>query len=580
MEPVAKPGRNERCPCGSGRKYKLCCGAAPTRSAAATAPLPDRDVRLAAKLLREGRYAEAIAPLRQAAARHPRNPSLLSDLGLACLHDRRVDEAIGWLRRSLALRPNFAPTHFHLGTALEQSGDDEGALAAYQRALALNPTLAEAQARIAEFLLAKGLRAEAAEAFDRAAATSGDTTSAGIRRAKALLARGRSSDAEVELQTLILRDPACAEAHQMLGNILTEAGRFDEAARHLTRSIALLPRQAAAYHTLVLSRRVTEQDRGLVARMLAEIDAGGLTEPQRMTLHFAIGKALDDLGDHAGAMSHFEAANEIRRRTMRFDRADFARRLDHLIERFTAAFFADNAALGCADDTPILVLGMPRSGTTLVERILSSHAEIAGGGELEFWNQRGPLWVAAAIPEIFVAAPGLAADYRAVLRGVASAAPRVTDKMPFNFLWLGLVHLLFPNARIVHCRRNPIDTCLSIYTMQFSSRWAFAGGRGDLVFYYRQYLRLMAHWRQVVPADRLLEIDYEEITGAPEAAARRLIAFCGLDWDPACLQPEQNRDAVRTASLWQARQPIYRHSVERWRRYEPWLGELRELSPG
>ncbi|HEY6459022.1 MAG TPA: sulfotransferase, partial [Polyangiaceae bacterium] len=145
------------------------------------------------------------------------------------------------------------------------------------------------------------------------------------------------------------------------------------------------------------------------------------------------------------------------------------------------------------------------------------------------------------------------------------------------FLWLGLVHALFPRARFVHCRRNPLDTCLSMYQTQFAANWGFASDRGDLVFYYRQYLRLMAHWRAVVPAERFLDVDYETATAAPEDAARRLVQFCGLPWDDACLRPEQNAESVKTASRWQARQPVYRTSVERWRRYEPWIGELKEL---
>jgi hypothetical protein len=155
----------------------------------------------------------------------------------------------------------------------------------------------------------------------------------------------------------------------------------------------------------------------------------------------------------------------------------------------------------------------------------------------------------------------------------------VTDKMPFNFLWVGLVHALLPKARIVHCRRNPVDTCLSIYSTYFAEHWGFASDRGDLAAYYRQYVRLTDHWRTVLPADRMIDVDYELAIAAPEETARRLIAFCGLEWDPACLRPERNTDAVQTASRWQARQPIYRTSVERWRNYEPWLGELGTLLP-
>jgi hypothetical protein len=149
--------------------------------------------------------------------------------------------------------------------------------------------------------------------------------------------------------------------------------------------------------------------------------------------------------------------------------------------------------------------------------------------------------------------------------------------MPFNFFWVGLVHMLFPNARIVHARRSPVDTCFSIYATAFTATWGFASSPEDLAWYHRRYVRLVEHWRTVIPSDRLLDVDYEDLVAEPEETARQLIAFTGLEWDAACLRPEDNRDAVRTASSWQARQPIYQSSVGRWRHYEPWIGELRAL---
>jgi hypothetical protein len=299
-----------------------------------------------------------------------------------------------------------------------------------------------------------------------------------------------------------------------------------------------------------------------------------------MMLHFAAGKAREDLGEYAGAIEQFDAANRIRHRLAPFDRSRFEARIDRLIARFDRALFAANPGVS-DDETPILVLGMPRSGTTLIERIVSSHPSVAGGGELVFWDQRGPALVDAEPAELAGAADRLRDDYLAVLRGVAPDAQplRVTDKMPFNFQWMGLVHLVLPKARIIHCRRNPIDVCLSIYTTYFAKDWGFASDRGDLAAYYRGYLRLMDHWRAVLPPDRLLEVDYEEATLAPEETAKRLIAFAGLPWDPACARPELNADVVRTANKWEARQAVYRTSVERWRRYEAWIGELRGLIP-
>ena len=583
---AARVGRNDACPCGSGRKYKFCCGAATpaarknTTKLLAPAGSAERVVQHAASLLRAGRYEEAIAPLQQAARLLPYNPSVLSDLGLACLRCRRPAEAIGWFRRSLGLRPNFARTHNHLATALERTGDEEAALAACRRAIALNPKLAEAHYRMAGLMMAKGKRREATEAYERASAAAGGTSFGRLCRVNALMVRDQMDEAENQLRRLIAQEPTSSEAHRLFGNLLAAVGRFDEATASFERSIALAPRDVSGYNGLISSRRLTEADRPLVARVLARLEDGDLTEVDRMNLDFGVGKALDDLGDYAGAMRHFDAANRVRHGFSCLPRTLFAQRIERLIGRFTAEFFAANRAIGQDDEIPVLILGMPRSGTTLTERIISSHSLVGGGGELDFWNEHGPAMVETETVRLAAAADRLHKDYRQLLRSVAPSALRITDKMPFNFLWIGLIHLFLPNARIIHCRRNPIDTCLSIYTNAFAMRWDFASDRGDLVFYYRQYLRLMDHWRTVLPPDRLLNVDYEDLTADPEGTARRLIAFCGLDWDSACLEPERNRDPMSTASLWQARQPIYRHSVERWRNYEPWLGELRQLSPG
>jgi hypothetical protein len=234
--------------------------------------------------------------------------------------------------------------------------------------------------------------------------------------------------------------------------------------------------------------------------------------------------------------------------------------------------------LGSSDQTPILILGMPRSGTTLVEQIISNHPQVVAGGELHFWNQRGAAWLrsgAAETETAFVAEA--AADYLGVLCAIAPKAARVTDKMPFNFLWAGLIHLALPRATIIHCRRTAVDTALSIHQTHFHPSLAFPTGGEQLVMYLRSYQRLVDHWRQVLPPDRFIEVDYEELTRAPEPVIRRIIAGCGLPWHDACMRPESNPRAVRTPSKWQARQPINRNSVGRWRRYEPWLGPLRAL---
>jgi hypothetical protein len=313
--------------------------------------------------------------------------------------------------------------------------------------------------------------------------------------------------------------------------------------------------------------------------MQAALATPGLEATERHRLHLAMGKAADDLGDYALAMQHFDAADTVRRGSGSFDSAAFSIEVDRLIARCTPEWIARAAELGSRDMTPIFIIGMPRSGTTLLEQIVSMHPEVGAGGELNFWNERGIAWHRsgeAGNERWFLA--HAAVDYLRVLHGIAPRAARVTDKMPFNFLWAGLIHLAFPSALIIHCNRDAVDTALSIHQTHFHPSLAFPTGGVELVEYFRVYQRLIEHWRNVLPAERFIEVDYEDLTSAPEPVIRRIIAACRLTWNDACLHPESNSRAVKTPSKWQTRQPIYRSSVARWRRYERWLGPLSALA--
>jgi tetratricopeptide (TPR) repeat protein len=548
-------------------------GAVAPRRAIAAERQCERGVALAAA----GRLGAAIAAFTRAARLDPRNAAVHHRLGRALLDSGRAAEAVESLRLATALRDDAAAC-CDLALSLRRQRLDAEAIAAYRRAVALAPCLVEALIGLAEFLELGGDFEEAARLYRRAGDLAPDTVSGRLHLAQAAMTEGDFGAAETGLRGAAVLDPENDLVHKLLGDVLVRQGRFDEAVATFDHVLALNPRQVSAYFTMAEAGKCTEADRPRLAHVLAALGNAALDDEDRLLLHFAAGKMLDDLGEYQTAMAHFDAANAVRDRSAKFDAAAFAADVDRLVQRFTPDFYAANRAFGEVDETPLLIVGMPRSGTTLVEQILSRHRQIGGGGELPFWIRRatahGTLEATYLRPD---SGRALAREYLSVLRGIAPSAARVTDKLPFNVLCVGLIHLLLPNARIIQCRRHPVDTCLSIYFTHFQQTISFSSDKRALAAAYRQYARLMDHWRSVLPAARCLDVDYEELVSDREAVTRGLIAFAGLEWSDDCLTPERNPRAVATASLWQGRQPVYTSSVARWRHYEPWLGELRQL---
>jgi tetratricopeptide (TPR) repeat protein len=529
-------------------------------------------------LLQAGRPGDAVVPLREAARWLPGNAAILHDLGLACLECGRIGEAVTALQKSVEVDPGFQDSHLRLGIAFEAAGATDAALAAYDAAAELKP-LPEASYRAANLLENLGHTSRAIEMFRRAAGSATGTTLGRLAMARALLAEDRDAEAEKVLRKVLATEPDNAVALDLLGNRLADAGRFVEARRSFVRAIEKAPLLAGSYYDAVRCSRIGPEDSELIARMRAALELRGLEPAQRIRVHLALGKVADDLGDFEEAMRQFDAAETLRNAIIRFDLAKFEARVDGLIAHFTrellGAQLAHAPATGLDDATPILVFGLPRSGTTLVEQILSAHPDVRGGGELSFWNERGSAWERAGSTD--AKAEQLASsviDYVQLLQSVASGAARVTDKMPLNFQWAGLIHLALPRATLIHCRRSPLDTALSIHQTHFNPRMWFPTGGPALVGYVKAYQRLCAHWRRVLPPERFIEIEYEALVDAPEPVIRRIVNASGLTWNSSCLFPERNARAVKTPSKWQARQPIYRRAVGRWHSYEPWLGPL------
>ncbi len=547
-------------------------------------PIADPEMQRAGRLLLENRVQEAEAVLQQIIAQRPDDPEPHYALGVIWMNCERLTEANAKFRRAIDLDPEFAEAWCNLGIVLSTQGNKAGAIAAFARATEIDPEMADAHSNLGDALMAQGKRSQAITSYRRAAAADPDSPIGILAEASALLAEARLPECEAALRGLIANNPPThiAAAHCRLGAVLAQLGRFEAAVACFDHAMAIAPNDPEsqfAYFSRVNAVKVTEADRPLVDRMKALVNTH-MTDGNRMAIHFGLGKALDDLGDYPAAIHHYDAANAIRRRDGSLNRPGLTAWVDRIVAQCTPEFFARNTHHARRSETPLFIVGMPRSGTTLLEQILSSHPRIAAGGELDFWNLNGPAWERAGPAGFDVRrANSLADGYARMLAEMAPGAQRVIDKNPWNFQWLGMIRQALPNARFIHSRRNPVDTCLSIYFTPFTMAQPFMSDRGDLAFYYRQYVRLMEHWRRVLPPDRYTEVDYATLVSDREAEARRLIAFCGLEWDDACLHHEANRRPVQTASAWQARQPIYRSSLERWRRYEPWLGELRQLLP-
>jgi tetratricopeptide (TPR) repeat protein len=534
----------------------------------------------AAEFVNAGRPAEAILTLQDAACAQPSNAAIQHDLGFLCLQAARLPEAIAAFRAALAADPCFAQASLCLGIALQEQGDMAGALTAYRHATSLQPSLTPAHLCLGALLESLGSGEQAITSFRHGAASFPKSILGRLSNARALLAEDRDADAEPILLELLALHPTNAMANDMLATVFANTGRFEKARDCYQRAIAAAPNLAGSYYDLARCRRITAEDADLLERMRAALVAPGLTADARLKIHLALGKAFDDLGDFAEAMTHFDAADALRSNLQTFDAAGFEARVERLITRFTPDLIARAPDFGFADRAAVLILGLPRSGTTLVEQILSSHPDVYGGGELPFWTERGAMWertnAADAEPSVFAR---MGSEYSSFLHALAPQAARVTDKMPLNVLWAGLIHLALPGATIIHCRRSPIDTALSIHRTYFNPYVAFPTGGTALVATIRAVERLAAHWRAVLPANRFFDVDYEQLIGDPEPVIRRLVMACDLPWHDACLRPERNLRLIKTPSKWQARQPINRGALESWRRYQPWLGPLTALIP-
>lgn len=513
------------------------------------------------------------APMPSDAQTHLELADKLSELG-------RYAEAVTRYRQALRCKPDFAEAHNNLGNALLQLGQVAEAASSYRAALATFPDSPEALNNLGGALHGLGRLDEAAASYRRALEIKPNFAKAHINLGNVFRSQGRASDAEASCHNALTLDPDSAPTLVLLAELRADKGQFGEACALLERAVAIEPRNPQAWAGMARWRTMTHADTAWLAQA-QQIADSGLPPHTEVLLRYAIGKYFADVKAFGAAFTNYQRANELEKfYKPKHDRGLLTQTVDLLIRSYDRQWLsrARNEALG--SERPVFIVGMPRSGTTLAEQILASHPAVLGAGELPFWQ------MAVGARELSVfhtdashdALHRLADDYLQLLQTLSPDALRVSDKMPGNFMFLGLIHAALPRARIIHMQRDPIDTCLSIYFQHFESSGAYTNDLEDLAHYYTEYSRLMSHWRAILPADTMLEVPYEELVEDQEAWSRKLLEFIGLPWDARCLDFHQTERAVLTASNWQVRQRISKGSVGRWRGYADYVGPLLSLA--
>ena len=490
----------------------------------------------------QGQFAAAAKRLREVLTTDPRHAFAHNRLGAALVNLGRYPEAEQEFRCAIELEPGFAKPHFNLGIVLFWKGDFDAAEAAYLRAVELDPRNVEALVSLGMTLGTVGRLGDARSCFEKALGLQPENVSA-----------------------------LCS-----LGWLAGVEGGFEDAETLFRRAVAIDPRRSLAWAPIADLRRMTPADRDWldgVTRLLEE----GVPPLEEASLQFALGKYFDDVGNFSEAFTHYQRGNELHRQLAApYDRAARAAFVDDMIRVYTRQRLARPAHDASDSQRPAFVVGMMRSGTSLVEQIVASHPQVTGAGELDFWPKMTRKYehrLRREVPDS-VLAREFADSYLRILGRRSQVALRVIDKSNFNADFLGLIHIVFPKARFVYLRRDPIDTCLSCYFGQFANTLSFTADLGDLAHYYREHHRLMVHWRSALPAGTLLEVPYEDLVSDQETWSRRIIEFIGLTWDARCLESHKTKRPVLTASSWQVRQPVYSRSVRRWRSYERHLGPL------
>ena len=534
--------------------------------------MPSEDqLRSLLEYYQKGRFSEAEKLAISLTQQFPKHQFSWKVLGALFKQTGRLNESLITNQKSVQLSPDDATAHSNLGITLKELGRLDEALASYNQAIALKPDLAEAHYNLGNIFKELGKLDDAEASYNQAIAFKPDYAEAHSNLGITLKELGRLDKALASYNQAIAFKPDYAEAHYNLGITLKELGRLDEALASYNQAIALKPDFAEAHLSLTSMKKFDAQDEQY-SKMLEIYLNEDISEEQRCHINFGLAKACEDLGDFEQAFTHYSQGNVLRKKLLNYD-------INQDVELFRKikSNYSQTAQNSLEPDKfpknlmPIFIVGMPRSGTTLVEQIVSSHSQVTGAGELNFAAQFGAA-IAAGITEVNNdALLDFRHNYLNKLQSVSNGNLIVTDKMPQNFRYIGLLAAAFPEAKIIHVKRNPAAVCWANYKQYFESKnIGYCYAIDDVISYHKLYENLMDFWTNTL-SNRIYKLDYELLTVNQDSETRRLIEYLGLDWDEKCLSPQNNMRSVATASNVQVRKKVYRGSSEQWRKYQPFL---------
>ncbi|HSQ95227.1 MAG TPA: tetratricopeptide repeat protein [Croceibacterium sp.] len=563
-------------------------------------------------------YDDAVKCYQAAIAIDPAFAEAYNNLGNALRMTGDVDGAMKAYQDALAHREVYPEAYNNLGTLLSELKETEKAEHALRKAILQNPRYVDAYNNIASIYHAESRDVDALREMSEVLKFAPRNPKSLVLTARIQLKRSNHQAAEQACRMVLEDDPSNGEALTVLGQVMHELDRYDEAIELLEKSLELNPDQAEALNfygvalksvgrlseareQILKALQLNDTMYGAYANLNDLVDFSKETElferieaimeavedqnsERLLPMHFAYAKALDDTGQHEKALEHYIAGGRLKRAQLRYVEEETYAFFDGIKKAFPPEIFVDRPFKGSDNDKLVFIVGMPRSGSTLVEQIISSHPDVFGAGEVKYLSKalhllRDRFPSLSRYPDLMSELSEsqyeiMASRYLVDIMSMAGDAKKVTDKLLTNYFFVGLIHLLFPKAKIINTRRDPVDTCLSAFSKLFKDDMPHSYDLGEIGRYYRQYDSLMEHWKRVLPPGVMTDVVYEEVVGDTEKAARELIEFVGLEWDPVCLEFHASTRPVKTASVAQVRKPIYKSAMKRGKKYGPGLQPL------